>query len=112
MSSEGKGLHLCLHFLVAQSASGLLRCIRFAARFNYIVDLEIVQCFLPPSLRVPELLTKDKRVFGTAESEARRKGTDEKPEIEQARTDFRHGFLDKVSQERFGIEVDKMIRGE
>ncbi|KAK0557458.1 CCA tRNA nucleotidyltransferase, mitochondrial [Tilletia horrida] len=89
----------------------LLRCIRFAARFNYAVDLEIVQCFLPPFLRDRALFTEDKRVFGPLEEPEETDIINDDAEIERARIEFRHGFLDKVSRERFGIEVDKMIRG-
>ncbi|CAD7060820.1 unnamed protein product [Tilletia caries] len=59
----------------------VLRCIRFAARFHYVVHPDIIACLSDQAY--PEFYTEDKRVFGRL----------------------------PVSRERFGIEIDKMMRG-
>lgn len=59
----------------------ILRCVRFASRYSYSIHQNIVDCLL-----------------GTSSGEG-------------VRDELRNGLLRKVSRERFGIEVDKMIQG-
>ncbi|KAE8200654.1 hypothetical protein CF336_g576 [Tilletia laevis] len=88
----------------------VLRCIRFAARFHYVVHPDIIACLSDQAY--PEFYTEDKRVFGRlpggkAEGE---KGRSE--EVDKARVELKELHLrSKVSRERFGIEIDKMMRG-
>ncbi|KAE8213280.1 hypothetical protein CF327_g3178 [Tilletia walkeri] len=88
----------------------VLRCIRFAARFNYVVHPDIIACL---SDKAPsQFYTPDKRVFGSLEDEEEGRGVYDEEEVRKARVEFKDVHLrSKVSRERFGIEVDKMMRG-
>lgn len=79
----------------------VLRCIRFASRFDYELHPSIVRCLTgQPGGEVSELAsTDDPRISAGGNG------------IQEARRELRTALLSKVSRERFGIEVDKMIKG-
>ncbi|KAK0537423.1 CCA tRNA nucleotidyltransferase, mitochondrial [Tilletia horrida] len=90
----------------------VLRCIRFAARFRYIFHPDIVRCLSLSAQAHPQLYTRDKRVFGLLEGWTQeRDGQGDDGDVERARVELHLALKTKVSRERFGIEVDKMIRG-
>lgn len=85
----------------------VLRCIRFASRFNYELHPSIIRCLT--GNRVPD---------EDGDQEAGQLVSSDDPRvaagrigIEAGREELRNALLSKVSRERFGIEVDKMIKG-
>ncbi|PWN50985.1 hypothetical protein IE53DRAFT_386693 [Violaceomyces palustris] len=92
----------------------VLRCVRFASRFSYELHPSIVRCLT------------GKEVPGAADLDVEMKDTSEEVEVDprmqvegtdigdvqtRGREEIRTALLSKVSRERFGIEVDKMIKG-
>ncbi|KAL9931378.1 hypothetical protein V8E36_009775 [Tilletia maclaganii] len=92
----------------------VLRCIRFAARFHYIFHPSIIRCIARDAPHIAEFFEEDRRVFGRLPSEEHA-GQDgliqDEAGLEKARKELSLALATKVSRERFGIEVDKMIRG-
>lgn len=77
----------------------ILRCVRFASRFNYRLDEGIVAC-LEGEGNVER--GDDPRLREMEAGEVPRRG----------RELVREALVSKVSRERVGIEVDKMLKGE
>ncbi|CAO1624673.1 unnamed protein product [Parajaminaea phylloscopi] len=85
----------------------VLRCVRFASRFNYHLDETIVACLqgtLPPSTgsATAAHTEADPRLAGV---------TDPRALAELGGKLLRQALMTKVSRERVGIEVDKMLGG-
>lgn len=88
----------------------VLRCVRFASRFDYELHPSIVRCLtgleIGPRSEEPERLVaeSDPRLGAGAGGEG---GHD----LERGQEEVRLALVNKVSRERFGIEVDKMMKG-
>ena len=88
----------------------VLRCVRFASRFAYELHPTIVRCLTGRKIEgagpemdqvgIEDLTSKDDpRVDST------------RTDLEAVRNEIRSALVTKVSRERFGIEVDKMVKG-
>ena len=80
----------------------ILRCVRFASRFGYRLDTSIRTCLASVAesadLSIADLAeAKDPRLHQMS--------------LQRARELLRKALHTKVSRERFGIEVDKMLNG-
>lgn len=80
----------------------VLRCIRFASRFNYALDVDVRACLTG---------TADSRQM-TAADDPRLQGVEPGSMSQKGRELVRDALMNKVSRERVGIEVDKMLSGE
>lgn len=84
----------------------VLRCVRFASRFAYELHPSIIRCLTGQGA-------------STAETESMQLASDDDPRVsshgaggvQEGRDQIREALVSKVSRERFGIEVDKMIKG-
>ncbi|PWY97214.1 hypothetical protein BCV70DRAFT_203050 [Testicularia cyperi] len=88
----------------------VLRCVRFASRFAYELHPTIIRCLTgrsPAGVSEAEL---DQAAASLASSDDPRVSSGQQG-IEAGRDEIRNALLSKVSRERFGIEVDKMIKG-
>lgn len=79
----------------------VLRCVRFASRLNYRLDDSITDCLTGKSHGDPALYANDPRLAGLDASTMAKEG----------RQLLREALMTKVSRERVGVEVDKMMAG-
>ncbi|KAJ1023167.1 hypothetical protein NDA16_003320 [Ustilago loliicola] len=84
----------------------VLRCVRFSSRFAYELHPTIIHCLTGAGSQQD------------AESSLTQLASSDDPRVSQAGQGVEHGrdlireaLINKVSRERFGIEVDKMIKG-
>lgn len=82
----------------------VLRCVRFASRFNYRLDETITAC-----LKGQSLIGLDSSPY---DSDPRLTGFSDLSDLAaQGRMLLREALMKKVSRERVGIEIDKMMGG-
>lgn len=79
----------------------VLRCVRFASRLNYRLDDSITDCLTGKSHGDAALYADDPRLAGLDASTMAKEG----------RQLLREALMTKVSRERVGVEVDKMMAG-
>ncbi|KAN0061395.1 CCA tRNA nucleotidyltransferase, mitochondrial [Thecaphora frezii] len=88
----------------------VLRCVRFASRFAYELHPTIVRCLTGRTMEGsgPEV---DVVAISDLASRNDPRIASGNAGLEAGRDEIRNALLTKVSRERFGIEVDKMIKG-
>ncbi|SNX85748.1 related to tRNA nucleotidyltransferase [Melanopsichium pennsylvanicum] len=87
----------------------VLRCVRFASRFAYELHPTIIRCLTGASVQCVN--DGDRSTMQLASSHDPRISAQGREGVESARSQIREALVSKVSRERFGIEVDKMIKG-
>ena len=88
----------------------VLRCVRFASRFAYRLHPTIIRC-LTGSGASGAADDADSSLAQLASSDDPRISAQGHEGVESGRDQIRDALISKVSRERFGIEVDKMIQG-
>ncbi|SPO40755.1 related to tRNA nucleotidyltransferase [Pseudozyma flocculosa] len=88
----------------------VLRCVRFASRFAYELHPTIVRCLTGRVIEGTGAAVDDVALSDLAARDDPRVAAGSKG-LEAGRDEIRNALLTKVSRERFGIEVDKMIKG-
>ena len=89
----------------------VLRCVRFSSRFAYELHPTIIRCLTGVSLAGSTEKDTASRLMQLASSDDPRISAQGHEGVESGRNQIRDALVSKVSRERFGIEVDKMIKG-
>lgn len=89
----------------------VLRCVRFASRFTYELHPTIIRCLTGAKVADGTDNDADSSLAQLASSDDPRISVQGKAGVEFGRDQIRDALVSKVSRERFGIEVDKMIKG-
>ncbi|GAK68294.1 tRNA nucleotidyltransferase [Moesziomyces antarcticus] len=82
----------------------VLRCVRFASRFAYELHPAIIRCLTAAG-------DAETGAVQLASADDPRVSTGNSAGVESGRDQIRDALVSKVSRERFGIEVDKMLKG-
>lgn len=88
----------------------VLRCVRFSSRFAYELHPTIIRCLTGASIS-GAADDADSNLAQLASSDDPRISAHGREGVESGRDQIRDALVSKVSRERFGIEVDKMIKG-
>ncbi len=89
----------------------ILRCIRFASRFGYKLHPSIRSVLTAGAASSVDGDVRMQELVGTSDPRLAEQGSLE-GKLEQGRSDLKIALQTKVSRERFGIEIDKMLKGE
>ncbi|CDU25492.1 related to tRNA nucleotidyltransferase [Sporisorium scitamineum] len=89
----------------------VLRCVRFSSRFAYELHPTIIRCLTGANLSGSTTDDAQTSIDQLASSDDPRISTQGSRGVESGRDQIRDALVSKVSRERFGIEVDKMIKG-
>lgn len=89
----------------------VLRCVRFSSRFAYQLHPSIIRCLTGTSTTGASIDDTDAGSTQLASSDDPRISAQGNQGVESGRDQLRDALVSKVSRERFGIEVDKMIKG-
>ncbi|SJX64237.1 related to tRNA nucleotidyltransferase [Sporisorium reilianum f. sp. reilianum] len=89
----------------------VLRCVRFSSRFAYELHPTIIRCLTGANVAGNPADGAETSLDQLASSDDPRVSTQGSGGVESGRDQIRDALVSKVSRERFGIEVDKMIKG-
>ncbi|KAJ9474173.1 CCA tRNA nucleotidyltransferase, mitochondrial [Pseudozyma hubeiensis] len=89
----------------------VLRCVRFASRFAYELHPTIIRCLTGAKVAGSTADGAESSLAQLASRDDPRISAHGSAGVESGRDQIREALISKVSRERFGIEVDKMIKG-
>ena len=89
----------------------VLRCVRFSSRFAYELHPNIIRCLTGATVAGSKVDDAEIGINQLASFDDPRISAQGSQGVESGRDQIRDALVSKVSRERFGIEVDKMIKG-